>query len=111
MGIRNVGEFYVRLVKIRDMADKEYLQEFIDYDGEDSTLMDAYTVDTHADGEYVTLTRDELNAKLDSVDTVQTAFMYGDTYDRRCWGSEVQVYILEDGSVYMDEGLMDEAFA
>jgi hypothetical protein len=111
MGIRNIGECFVRLVKIKDLQDKDYLQEFIDYDGEDSSLLDCYNVDTTLDGEYASmLTREELNEVLDDIDTVGTAFMYGSSGDRRCTGSEVQVFITDNGEVYMDEGLMDYAF-
>ena len=106
----NIGEAYIKLVKARDMQDKEYLQEMIDYEGGniESAQLDNYVID--GTDEYITITRDELNSKLDSIDIVHTVFMYGNEYDRRMWGSEIQVYILEDGSVYMDEALHDEAF-
>ena len=59
---------------------------------------------------YTYKTLDEINADLDYVDIVHTVFLYGDSYDRRMWGNEVQVYVMKDGSVYMDEALHDDAF-
>jgi hypothetical protein len=106
----NIGERYIKLVKARDMQDAEYLQEMVDYEGGnlDSGQLDNYVLD--GTDECITITRDEINAKLEYTDIVHTVFMYGNEYDRRMWGNEVQVYVLEDGSVYMDEALHDEAF-
>ena len=108
-----IGESYIKLVKARDMKDKEYLQEMIDYEGGniESGQLDNYVIDTDVDNyEYTYKTLDEINADLDYVDIVHTVFLYGDSYDRRMWGNEVQVYVMKDGSVYMDEALHDDAF-
>ena len=105
-----IGQAYIKLVQARDMQDKEYLQEMIDYEGGnmESGQLDNYVID--GTDEYITITRDELNAQLDETDFAYSVFMYGNEYDRRMWGSEIQIYILKDGSVYMDAGMHDEAF-
>ena len=108
-----IGQAYFKLVKARDMQDKEYLQEMIDYEGgnTESGQLDNYVIDTDLDNyNYTYITREELNAQLDYTDIVHTVFMYGNEYDRRMWGNEVQVYVLKDGSVYMDEALHDDVF-
>ena len=108
-----IGQAYIKLVQARDMQDKEYLQEMIDYEGgnTESGQLDNYVIDTDLDNyNYTYITREELNAQLDYTDIVHTVFMYGNEYDRRMWGNEVQVYVLKDGSVYMDEALHDDVF-
>ena len=114
MGLRayNIAENFVRLVKAKDMNDAEYLQELKDYDGEDSRLLEQYVLDCDGNGEYTSVINLEtLRAVADEVDIVHTVFLYGSEYDRRCWGSNVQVYLTETGEVYMDEAHMDTAFA
>lgn len=113
MGLQayTIAESFVRLVKAKDMTDAEYLQELKDYDGEDSRLLEQYVLDCDGNGEYVSVINLEtLRAIADEVDIVHTVFLYGDASDRRCWGSEVQVYRTETGEVYMDEAFMDNAF-
>ena len=108
-----IGQAYIKLVQARDMQDKEYLQEMIDYEGGniESGQLDNYVIDVDVDDwVYTYKTLDEINEDLDYVDIVHTVFMYGNEYDRRMWGNEVQVYVMKDGSVYMDEALHDDAF-
>jgi hypothetical protein len=112
MGLRayNIAENFVRLVKAKDMTDMEYKKELVDYDGGNSKILDNYVLDCDNNGEYVSVINLEtLRTIADEVDIVHTVFLYGDASDRRCWGSEVQVYLTETG-VYMDEAFMDSAF-
>jgi len=114
MGLQayNIAENFVRLVKARDMQDAEYKQELLDYDGGNEAILDNYVVDSDSNGEYASVINLEtLQAVADDIDIVHTVFLYGDTSDRRGWGSNVQVYTTETGEVYMDEAFMDNAFA
>ena len=113
MGLQayNIAETFVRLVKAKDMEDAEYKQELLDYNGGNSELLENYVLDCDSDGEYASIINLEtLRTVADEVDIVHTVFLYGDASDRRCWGSDVQVYITETGEVYMDEAFMDSAF-
>lgn len=113
MGLQayNIAENFVRLVKAKDMQDLEYKAEILDYDGGNTAILDNYVVDCTADGEYASVIKLEtLRSIADEVDIVHTIFLYGDTFDRRGWGSDVQVYLTEAGEVYMDEAFMDTAF-
>ena len=114
MGLQayTIAESFVRLIKAKDMQDAEYKQELLDYDGGNATILENYVLDTTVDGEYASVINLEtLRSVADEVDIVHTVFLYGDTYDRRGWGSDVQVYLTETGEVYMDEAFMDNAFA
>jgi hypothetical protein len=114
MGLQayTIAESFVRLVKAKDMLDAEYKQELLDYDGGNATILENYVLDTTVDGEYASVINLEtLRSVADEVDIVHTVFLYGDTSDRRGWGSNVQVYLTETGEVYMDEAFMDNAFA
>jgi len=113
MGLQanNIAECFVRLVKAKDMQDAEYKQELLDYDGGNVKILEGYVLDCTSDGEYASVINLEtLRSVADEVDTVNTIFLYGDTFDRRCWGGEAQVYRTEAGEVYMDEVLIDSAF-
>lgn len=113
MGLQayNIAEVFVRLVKAKDMLDMEYKQELLDYDGGNSAILENYVLDCTSDGEYTSIINLEtLRTVADEVDIVHTVFLYGDISDRRCWGSNVQVYLTETGEVYMDEAFMDSAF-
>ena len=113
MGLQaiNIAECFVRLVKAKDMRDIEYKQEILDYDGGNSAILENYVLDCDGNGEYVSIINLEtLRSIATDVDTVHTVFLYGHESDRRCWGSEIQVYLTETGEVYMDEALMDSAF-
>jgi hypothetical protein len=113
MGLRalDIAENFVRLVKAKDMEDAEYKQELLDYDGGNSALLENYVLDCDGNGEYTSVINLEtLRSIADEVDIVHTVFLYGSEFDRRCWGSEVQVYLTETGEVYMDEAFMDSAF-
>ena len=109
-----IGKRFVRVVKARNMRDKEYLQEMIDYEGgnTDSGQLDNYVIDVTENYEYASVIGiDELNERVDEVDYVYSVFMYGSESDRRMWGSEMQVYIMDNGDVYLDEALEDMAFS
>jgi hypothetical protein len=113
MGLQaiNIAECFVRLVKAKDMSDIEYKQELLDYDGGNSKILDNYVLDCTGDGEYTSVINLEtLRSVATDIDTVQTVFLYGSEFDRRCWGSAIQVYLTETGEVYMDEAFMDSAF-
>ena len=106
----NIAENFVRLVKARDMQYGDYKQDLLDYDGGNSAILERYVLDCDNNGEYVSVINLEtLRTVANEVDIVTTVFLYGDASDRRCWGSEVQVYLTETG-VYMDEAFMDSAF-
>jgi hypothetical protein len=113
MGLQayNIAETFVRLVKAKDMQDAEYKQELLDYDGGNVKILEGYVLDCDGNGEYASIINLEtLRSIADEVDIVHTVFLYGDESDRRCWGSNVQVYLTETGEVYMDEAFMDSAF-
>jgi len=114
MGLQayTIAESFVRLVKAKDMQDAEYKQELLDYDGGNAAILENYVLDTTVDGEYASVINLEtLRSVADEVDIVHTVFLYGGMDGRRCWGSDVQVYLTETGEVYMDEAFMDNAFA
>jgi len=113
MGLRalDIAENFVRLVKAKDMQDAEYKQELLDYDGGNEAILENYVLDFTSDGEYASVINLEtLRSIADEVDIVHTVFLYGDRFDRRGWGNNVQVYRTEAGEVYMDETFMDSAF-
>jgi hypothetical protein len=113
MGLQanNIAECFVRLVKARDMQDAEYKQELLDYDGGNVKILEGYVLDCDGNGEYTSVINLEtLRSIADDIDTVSTIFLYGSEFDRRCWGSTIQVYLTETGEVYMDEAFMDSAF-
>ena len=113
MGLQaiNIAECFVRLVKAKDMRDIEYKQEILDYDGGNSAILENYVLDCDGNGEYVSIINLEtLRSIATDVDTVHTVFLYGSEFDRRCWGSAIQVYRTETDEVYMDEAFMDSAF-
>ena len=114
MGLRayNIAKNFVRLVKAKDMQDLEYKAEILDYDGGNEAILENYVVDSDSNGEYASfINLETLQAIADDIDIVHTVFLYGGEWDRRCWGSDIQVYLTDAGEVYMDEAFMDNAFA
>lgn len=101
----NTGKVFLQLVQASENA--EFAAELRDYDGEDTVLLECYIL-AGQDGDAVTKTAEELGALQET--EVETVMLYGDKYDRRCWGNTAQAWRDESGGVWLDEQIYEEVF-
>ena len=103
--LNNIGKEFFKLEKI---GNTDLAQDVIDYDGEDTFLLDCYTLD-HVDGEYICRSRDQLgNVKLVEINACAVIGEYGGGV--RCYERNIQAYEDVDGEMWMDAEFHDEVF-
>lgn len=101
--IFNLGKGFYKLAKVRDT---ELREDVADYDGEDTRLMDSYTLDTDCD-DYI------YSEQLGAVEIVRVAAVavIGESWGGvRCYDREIVAYKDTQGRVWMDAELHDEVF-
>lgn len=96
---------YIKLVKARNT---DLAEDIINYDGDDTSLLDCYVTDCVEDSEvYAEIT--ELDIAGTTV--VETVLVMGSSYGEvRCYNNEVEVVVDNEGNYWMHESKYDEVF-
>lgn len=98
---------YIKLVKARN---SNLANDIIDYDGEDTVLLDSYVTATDEEGyEEVYADITELDIAGNTVVEVVLVMGSGDG-DTRCYCNEVEVVVDNDGNIWMHESKYEEVF-
>ena len=102
---KELGKCFIKLALVKDT---EVAEDVKGYDGEETHLLENYTL---ADGAYDSVVDfADIVDKVDAVEVVETLAVHGGYEGTRCYANLVTVLILEDGTVYMDEALHDNIF-
>lgn len=99
-----MGECFYKLVQARNSSLRE---DIVNYDGEDTYLLDCYVLATDDSG-YENVYSTELGAV--EIVRVGTVTVYGSAYETRCYGRTTLAYKDAAGNLWMDEQLHDEVF-
>jgi hypothetical protein len=104
---KDLGKQFIKLVQAKDT---DLVEDIVDYDGEDTYLLDCYVDDGEAT-DYASI--DELIAKgIDGIETVDTVTVMGSASgDTRCYSNTVTAIVLDDGTKWMDAAYYDLIFA
>ena len=101
--IYNLGTGFYKLMLIRE--DAELAKDVIDYDGEDTYLLDCYTL--AGDGDYVF--KEDLG--LVTLVRVGCCAVIGSAHgETRCYTHDITAYRDNVGDLWMDAELHDEVF-
>jgi hypothetical protein len=95
---------YMKLIKARDT---EMAEDIVDYDGEDSELLDMYV--TADEGEADSIYKKKLG-KVE-VEEVEVVVVIGESMGGvRCYTNEVEAYRDEAGDLWLAERMFEEVF-
>ena len=94
---------YIKLVKARDT---ELAEDIVDYDGEDTELLDMYVADD--DGNDMVYKKKLGKVDIEEVEVV--AVIGESTGGVRCYTNEVEAYRDEAGDLWLAERMFEEVF-
>ncbi len=77
-------------------------EDIVAYDGEDTHLLDFYTLATETTGECVYATVEQIADKVEEVEIVDIIAVHSGIAETRCYARQAQVLVLEDGSKWLD---------
>jgi hypothetical protein len=80
------------------------------YDGENTHLLDFYTLATEKTGECVYATVEQLADKVEEIEIVDIIAVHSGMAETRCYARQAQVLVLEDGSKWLDSELETAIF-
>jgi len=103
----NLNKSYLQLCVARD---SDIAEDIKAYAGEDTHLLNYYTLATDASGEVVRVTVEQLADKVDSIEVEDIIAVHGSTFEIRCYARQAQVLVLEDASVWLDAELETAVF-
>jgi hypothetical protein len=103
--VENLGQAFYKLVKAKD---SDMRDDIVDYDGEDTDLLEHYVIATD-DYDYVSCEASELGTvEIVQVDAVA---VIGECMTGvRCYAKKVAAYKDAQGTLWMDAELHDEVF-
>jgi len=103
----NLNRSYIQLCVARD---SDIADDIVAYDGEDTHLLNYYTLATDASGEVVRVTVEQIADKVDSIEVEDIIAVHSNSFETRCYARQAQVLILEDASVWLDAELETAIF-
>lgn len=77
-------------------------EDIIAYDGENTHLLDFYTLATDASDNAVYATVEQIADKVEEVEIVDIIAVHSGMAETRCYARQAQVLVLEDGSKWLD---------
>ncbi|MEI8077915.1 MAG: hypothetical protein WCH33_09455 [Betaproteobacteria bacterium] len=96
----NLNKTYIQLCVARDSNVADDIKA---YDGENTHLLNYYTLATDASDNLIYADVEQLADKVDSIEVEDIIAVHGSSnFETRCYSRQAQVLILEDASVWLD---------
>ena len=111
LDIKNLQQEYYKLTQAQN--DSEVSEEIKNYDGENSILMQHYVIEIDENYSPVLKSFEEIIEQVQKTDVVDTVLVIGGGggNETRCYSNKAPVFVLKDGTIWMDCELHDEVFA
>lgn len=110
LDIKNLQQEYYKLTQAQN--DSEVREEIEHYDGENSVLMQHYVLEIDENYSPVIKNFEVIKDQIERSDLVETVLVIGNgSGETRCYSNKAPVFVLKDGTIWMDCELHDEVFA
>jgi len=103
----NLNKTYIQLCTVRD---SNVAEDVTAYDGDNTHLLDYYTLATDANDNIIYADVEQIAGKVDSVVVEDIVSVHGSIHETRIYTRRAQVLVLEDASVWLDAELETEVF-